>query len=116
MKRPAVFHLVTVATFAAWTAGKCQENNLIADICESDGRLSRSLDWLAGCCLKQYKKHGGLDLDYLADSSTLKSITRQARQKTAVYGRGAWFSMAEDLKARQYLAAGIFQRCAAGLA
>jgi hypothetical protein len=67
------------------------------------------LDALTECCRKKFKKFGGLDLGYLADSSTLKSITRDARKQLAKFGE-SW-TMQDDRQAREFLAYQCYENC-----
>ena len=55
---------------------------------------------------KQFKKYGGVDLDYLLDSSTLKAITREARKALAKYGEH--YTMQEDKEARAALVVSVW--------
>ena len=67
-----------------------------------------SLEWLANWLAKKAKKLGYIDETVLYNSSTLKSITRDIRNR---YGRnyGEIFSMADDRSGRYLLLDHIYE-------
>lgn len=85
-----------------WKGGSTQ-GNIIADIVENTREYYDRWANLARMCEKQAKRYGGLDLAYLSESSTMRDITRVARQ----YLCREWkqrFTMQDDAQARRYLA------------
>lgn len=67
------------------------------------------LEALANCCLKKFKKLGGLDMEYLTDSSVMKSISRDARKQLREYDEH--YTMQDDRRAREYLAYWVYEFC-----
>lgn len=67
------------------------------------------LEALANCCVKKFKNFGGLDLDYLTDSSMMKSISRDARKQLKNWDEH--YTMQDDRAARQYLAMWVYEYC-----
>lgn len=67
------------------------------------------LEALAELCKKHFKKFGGLDLDYLTESSTMRSITREARKQLRQWDEV--YSIADDRQARAYLACWVYEFC-----
>ena len=67
------------------------------------------LEALAECCKKKFKKFGGLDMDYLTNSSTMKAISRDARKHLKEWDE--FYTMQEDQDARKYLAIWIYEYC-----
>lgn len=67
------------------------------------------LEALAECCQKKFAKFGGLDMDYLTNSSTMKSITRDARKQ--LRNMDEIHTMQEDQDARKYLALWVYEYC-----
>ena len=65
------------------------------------------IEALAAQLAKIYKKVGGLDLAIVENCSTLKAITRAARQKLA--GFGERWTMDDDRTARKHLTAYLFE-------
>lgn len=98
--RPANYCITRPEGLAAWMAGRTANNLAICIVnnCDLWGRML----WLLNCCRKQFLKYGGLDLDYLAGSSTLKDITRDARKTCGG-------TMEDDRTAREYLAGWILE-------
>lgn len=70
------------------------------------------LEWFAECCKKKFKKFGGLDMEYLTNSSTMKAITRDARKQLAKWDE--IHTMKEDQDARKYLAIWVYEYCLFG--
>lgn len=67
------------------------------------------LESLAECCKKKFSKFGGLDLEYLTNSSTMKAITRDARKELAKWDE--IHTMQEDQESREYLALWVYEYC-----
>lgn len=70
------------------------------------------LEALAECCKKKFNKFGGLDLEYLTNSSTMKAISREARKELKIWGET--YTMQEDQNARKYLALWVYEYCLFG--
>lgn len=101
--------ITTVKTFNAWkNANICGGNNLSLYV-ENVTDLYLTFEWLQNACIKKYKKFGGLDLELLVNSSTMKQITRNARKYAARYDER--YTMQDDLQARRRLARVIFETC-----
>lgn len=71
--------------------------------------LYERLEALAECCKKKFKKFGGLDMDYLIESSTMRKITRDARKQLRLWNEV--YSIPEDRQAREYLAYWVYEFC-----
>ena len=100
--------------FTAWAASnKYQENERagfsLIIVVENIENIYRQYENLGRMCQKAYKKYGGLDLDYLANCSILKSITRAARVFDNTHG--GRLNMAEDRAARVALAGRLWLEC-----
>lgn len=67
------------------------------------------LESLAECCRKKFNKLGGLDMEYLTDSSVMKSITRDARKQLKEWDEV--YNMQDDRQAREYLAFWVYEYC-----
>ena len=110
-----VFNLVTPENFQNWKTFQAEQNNVekngIYSIVQKVTNIYLSFEWLQNCCIKQFKKFGGLDLAYLVESSTLKSITREARKYAA--GIGENYTMKDDHDARVLLSSEIYETCLA---
>lgn len=106
--KPANFNITRPEHVDAWreSAGAPRTANDLALCVVNDWNIYRSYSWLLNCCLKQFRKFGGLDLDYLRDSSHLKAITREARKR---YGG----DMEDDREARGFLAGHVLEEVAA---
>lgn len=110
------YTITTPETFKSWKAANAEQIEIgrrLSLYVENVYDIYTQFEWLCACCLKQFRKRGGLDLDYLKESSTMKAITRAARKYAAEYGER--YTMDEDRAARAYLAASIFDHCAASV-
>ena len=88
---------------------KATNSNGISIYVENSRDLYLRLEALSKCCLKHFKKYGGLDIDYLANSSTMKAITRDARKELLNYDER--HTMQEDATARVVLAVSVYDYC-----
>lgn len=70
------------------------------------------LEALAECCKKKFNKFGGLDMEYLTNSSTMKAISRDARKELREWDET--YTMQEDQDARKYLALWVYEYCLFG--
>ena len=70
------------------------------------------LEALAECCKKKFNKFGGLDVEYLTNSSTMKAISRDARKELKKWAET--YTMQEDQDARKYLALWVYEYCLFG--
>ena len=105
--------ITTPDTLNTWTAAHAEQienGSRLSLYVENVSDIYTQFEWLCACCLKKFRKFGGLDLDYLKESATLKAITRAARKYAAKYGEH--YTMDEDRAARAYLAASVFDYCA----
>ena len=104
--KPANFTITTPANFKDWKNNHNTNGNGIDLFVENNYNTYARFEWLCNCCLKQFKKYGGLDLDYLLNSSILKDITRGARKALAKYGEQ--YTMQEDKDARAALVVSVW--------
>ena len=100
------FNITTKADFNGVSA----KGNFISDLVENDRDIYSKFEALANMCDKKFEKFGGLDLSYLAGSSMLKSITREAR-RVLLREWDQPSTMEDDMDARKYLAERIMERC-----
>ena len=114
MKRPTTFTIWDDKSIRNWAYIPTFDAQQI--IQEVDYRTDIYVEYerLCGMCLKQYRKHGGLDMVYLSESSILKNITRMARRRLADEGAGR-IAMTDDQSARRVLARHIYEWCQAAL-
>lgn len=112
MKKPTVFHIYDDETIHSWIHIPTFDAKQIIDEVENVRDIFCEYERLCGMCLKQYRKHGGLDMLYLSESSMLKTITRTARRRLANEGAGR-IAMTDDQSARKVLALHIFEWCQA---
>ncbi len=103
-------NIVFRETLDAWNGGASENSNLVIYVRNVE-ELYLQFEWLCNCCAKKFRKSGGLDLDYLKNSSTMKSITRAARKYAAQYGE--YFTMEEDAAARAALCYDVIDYCEA---
>lgn len=83
-----------------------RESNGISIFVDNRRPLFCRLEALCNSCVKAWKKYGGLDEIRLQESSTLKSITRDARKTLIKYGEH--YTMQDDLQARRNLVLYIY--------
>lgn len=102
------FNITTPNQFKSMNA----DGNAISIWVVNSRNLYCRLEALAECCKKKFNKFGGLDMDYLTNSSTMKAITREARKELAKWDE--FHTMQEDQEARKYLAIWVYEYCLFG--
>lgn len=103
------YNVTTRDTFNAWKVSNNADGNGISLYVENGCKLYCIFEQLQNQCIKAFQRFGGLDLDYLTNCSSLKAITRAARQRLA--GDGESWTMDDDRQARAALARHIFETC-----
>ncbi len=105
------FNIIKPANFASWSnsQGATDAGRNLFIYVHNVRDLYCAFEGLQNCCLKQFKRHGGLDLNYLVESSTLKRISRAARKFAASFGE--YYDMEADRAARIELAKDIYNTC-----
>lgn len=108
------YNVITPAGLAAWKASNLDKateeaGHVLFITVQNTRELYCMFEQLQNCCVKAWKKHGGLDLSHLAGSSAMKTITRAARKWCARFDE--LHTMQEDAAARVLLALDIFGTC-----
>lgn len=101
------YNITTPEQFKSMSA----EGNGISIWVTNSRDLYCRLEALADCCVKKFKKFGGLDMGYLTESSVMKGITRDARKQLRKWDEV--YSMEDDRQARKYLALWVYEYCLA---
>lgn len=99
------FNITTPEQFKSFTP----QGNGISIYVTNSRDLYVRLESLAECCKKKFIKFGGLDMEYLTDSSVLRSITREARKQLQQFDEV--YNMQDDRQAREYLAFWVYEYC-----
>ncbi len=105
------FNIITPDNYGKWSSsqGATDAGRNLFIYVQNVRDLYCAFEGLQNCCIKQFKRNGGLDLDYLVESSTLKRISRAARKYAAGYGEN--YGMNADKAARIELAKDIYNTC-----
>lgn len=88
---------------------KKMKSNEISIYVMNQSELYCKLETLCKMCVKKFKKYNGLDINYLANCSTMKAITRTARHELLNYDKRQ--TMLEDEEARNTLALYVHDYC-----